>query len=64
MEQIRREHPDLVLYNGYDEIFASGLLAGADGGIGSTLQHHGLALSGIVKALKEGDIRDRAETAN
>ncbi|MGL1636622.1 dihydrodipicolinate synthase family protein, partial [Vibrio parahaemolyticus] len=34
MEQIRREHPDLVLYNGYDEIFASGLLAGADGGIG------------------------------
>ncbi len=28
--------PDLVLYNGYDEIFASGLLAGADGGIGST----------------------------
>lgn len=27
MEQIRREHPDLVLYNGYDEIFASGLLA-------------------------------------
>ncbi len=20
MEQIRREHPDLVLYNGYDEI--------------------------------------------
>ncbi len=36
MEQIRRAHPDLVLYNGYDEIFASGLLAGADGGIGST----------------------------
>ena len=29
MEQIRRAHPDLVLYNGYDEIFASGLLAGA-----------------------------------
>lgn len=27
MEQIRRAHPDLVLYNGYDEIFASGLLA-------------------------------------
>ncbi len=25
---------DLVLYSGYDEIFASGLLAGADGGIG------------------------------
>ncbi|WP_169781981.1 dihydrodipicolinate synthase family protein, partial [Escherichia coli] len=24
MEQIKRNHPELVLYNGYDEIFASG----------------------------------------
>ena len=56
MEQIRREHPDLVLYNGYDEIFASGLLAGADGGIGSTYNIMGWRYQGIVKALKEGDI--------
>ncbi len=58
MEQIRREHPDLVLYNGYDEIFASGLLAGADGGIGSTYNIMGWRYQGIVKALKEGDIHD------
>ncbi|PZQ71730.1 MAG: N-acetylneuraminate lyase [Escherichia coli] len=57
MEQIRREHPDLVLYNGYDEIFASGLLAGADGGIGSTYNIMGWRYQGIVKALKEGDIQ-------
>ena len=57
MEQIRRAHPDLVLYNGYDEIFASGLLAGADGGIGSTYNIMGWRYQGIVKALKEGDIR-------
>ena len=57
MEQIRRAHPDLVLYNGYDEIFASGLLAGADGGIGSTYNIMGWRYLGIVKALKEGDIR-------
>lgn len=50
MEQIRREHPDLVLYNGYDEIFASGLLAGADGGIGSTYNIMGWRYQGIVKA--------------
>jgi len=57
MEQIRREHPDLVLYNGYDEIFASGLLAGADGGIGSTYNIMGWRYQGIVKALKEGVTR-------
>ncbi|WP_039030055.1 N-acetylneuraminate lyase [Leclercia adecarboxylata] len=56
MEQIRRAHPDLVLYNGYDEIFASGLLAGADGGIGSTYNIMGWRYQRIVKALKEGDI--------
>lgn len=56
MEQIRRAHPDLVLYNGYDEIFASGLLAGADGGIGSTYNIMGWRYQGIVSALKAGDI--------
>ncbi|WP_337230564.1 dihydrodipicolinate synthase family protein, partial [Proteus terrae] len=34
MEQIRRAHPSLTLYNGFDEIFASGIIAGANGGIG------------------------------
>ena len=56
MEQIRREHPDLVLYNGYDEIFASGLLAGAAGGIGSTYNIMGWRYMGIAQALKAGDI--------
>ncbi|WP_213192498.1 N-acetylneuraminate lyase [Klebsiella aerogenes] len=55
MEQIRRVHPELVLYNGYDEIFASGLLAGADGGIGSTYNIMAWRYLGIVQALKEGD---------
>ncbi|MFP8437362.1 N-acetylneuraminate lyase [Klebsiella aerogenes] len=55
MEQIRRAHPELVLYNGYDEIFTSGLLAGADGGIGSTYNIMAWRYLGIVQALKEGD---------
>ncbi|EPG9046107.1 N-acetylneuraminate lyase [Klebsiella aerogenes] len=55
MEQIRRAQPELVLYNGYDEIFASGLLAGADGGIGSTYNIMAWRYLGIVQALKEGD---------
>lgn len=56
MEQIRRAHPDLVLYNGYDEIFSSGLLAGADGGIGSTYNIMGWRYQGMVAALKVGDV--------
>ncbi|WP_254521045.1 dihydrodipicolinate synthase family protein, partial [Salmonella enterica] len=48
MEQIRRAHPDLVLYNVYDEIFASGLLAGADRGIGSTYNIMGWRYQVIV----------------
>jgi len=56
MEQIHRAYPELVLYNGYDEIFASGLLAGANGGIGSTYNIMGWRYMGIVRALAEGDI--------
>jgi N-acetylneuraminate lyase len=33
---IKAHYPDKVVYNGYDEMFLSGLAAGADGGIGST----------------------------
>ena len=55
MEQIRRAHPELVLYNGYDEIFASGLLAGADGGIGSTYNIMGARYQAIASAIREGD---------
>ncbi|MCT4710035.1 N-acetylneuraminate lyase [Enterobacteriaceae bacterium H11S18] len=56
MEKIRRAHPDLVLYNGYDEIFASGLLAGADGGIGSTYNVMGWRYLAIKRAIQEGDV--------
>ena len=57
MEQIRRAHPDLVLYNGYDEIFASGLVAGADGGIGSTYNVMGWRYLAIKQAVLEGDMQ-------
>lgn len=36
MEQCKSRFPDKVVYNGYDEMFLSGLSMGADGGIGST----------------------------
>lgn len=61
MEQIRRAHPDLTIYNGYDEIFASSLLAGADGGIGSTYNVMGWRYKGIVQAIEQGDINRARE---
>jgi N-acetylneuraminate lyase len=36
MERMKTLNPNLVIWNGYDEILLSGLVAGADGGIGST----------------------------
>lgn len=53
MEQIRRQHPELILYNGYDEIFASGVIAGADGGIGSTYNIMGWRYKNILSAIEK-----------
>ena len=36
LERMKRAHPDLTIWNGYDEMLLSGLSAGADGGIGGT----------------------------
>ncbi|MBQ6118420.1 MAG: dihydrodipicolinate synthase family protein, partial [Clostridia bacterium] len=36
LERLKAFRPDAVIFNGYDEMFLSGLAAGADGGIGST----------------------------
>ncbi len=36
LETIKSHYPNKLIYNGYDEMFLSGIAAGADGGIGST----------------------------
>ena len=36
LEQIKSHFPNKIVYNGFDEMFLSGLSMGADGGIGST----------------------------
>ncbi len=36
LEQCKTNYPDKIVYNGFDEMFLSGLSMGADGGIGST----------------------------
>lgn len=36
LERMKHAHPELTIWNGYDEMLLSGLSAGASGGIGST----------------------------
>jgi len=36
LERMKHAHPELTVWNGYDEMLLSGLSAGASGGIGST----------------------------
>ncbi|MCI5529302.1 MAG: N-acetylneuraminate lyase [Blautia sp.] len=36
LEQMKTLHPELVVWNGFDEMLSAGLIMGADGGIGST----------------------------
>ena len=36
LERFKSKHPEKIFYNGFDEMFLSGLAMGADGGVGST----------------------------
>lgn len=57
MEQIKRKYPQDVLFNGYDEMFLSGLVAGADGGIGSTYNFMAEKFIRIHKLFQAGDLK-------
>lgn len=53
-EQLRRRYPDLVILNGYDEIFLPALAVGVDGGIGSTFNIMGNRFNKILRLFNEG----------
>lgn len=55
MEQITRAHPEQVVFNGFDEILASGIIAGAAGGIGSTYNVQAQRIAGIAQAINSGN---------
>ncbi|GLO62612.1 N-acetylneuraminate lyase [Vibrio sp. MACH09] len=61
MEQIASNHPDKVIFNGFDEIFLPGQLSGARGGIGSTYNIMGKRYAAIREAIANNDI-DLAKT--
>ncbi|NOH26825.1 N-acetylneuraminate lyase [Vibrio mediterranei] len=56
MEQLTRSFSDKTVFNGFDEILASGLIAGAKGGIGSTYNVQAQRIIGINKAIESGDV--------
>ena len=55
LERMKRTHPQLTVWNGYDEMLLSGLSAGADGGIGSTYNVLCPAVHKIYDAFQAGD---------
>ena len=57
LERMKKSHPALTIWNGYDEMLLSGLSAGADGGIGSTYNVLCPAIRGVYDSYRAGDIR-------
>lgn len=53
-EQLRRRFPDLVLLNGYDEVFLAGMVSGCDGGIGSTYNVQGRRFRALADLITAG----------
>jgi len=61
LERIKTKHPNLIVWNGYDEMLLSGLVAGADGGIGSTYNCMPHRILDIYQAYKSHNL-EKART--
>lgn len=62
LERLSKKYPDKYYFNGYDEMFLSGLCAGATGAIGSTFNLMSEKFIKIYRLFKEGKISEaRAE---
>ena len=61
MRQIGLLRSDLVVYSGFDDVFVSGLIMGAHGGIGLTYNFMPQLFVGIYKAVQTGDLAKARE---
>ena len=61
INSMKRIDPELIIYNGYDEIFLAGLSMGADGGIGSTYNVMAEKFIAIKKCFDEGKLGEAAK---
>lgn len=57
LERIKQQHPDKVVFNGFDEMFMAGLAMGADGGIGSTYNFMAEKFIAIRRYMQNGEIK-------
>ena len=58
LERLKTNHPGLVVWNGFDEMLAAGLMMGADGGIGSTYNCMPELIHKIYDSFAAGSIAD------
>ena len=58
LEQAKSRFPEKIIYNGFDEMFLSGLSMGADGGIGSTYNFMADKFVAIQKLFSENKIAE------
>lgn len=61
LERIKTNNPDLVVWNGFDEMLAAGLMMGADGGIGSTYNCMPVLIHKVFDSFCAGDIAKTQE---
>ncbi len=61
MERLRDSFKDKIVYNGYDEMMLSGLIMGADGGIGSTYNFMAEKFIQIYDLFKQNKIKEAQE---
>lgn len=61
MRQIGLLRSDLVVFSGFDDVFVSGLIMGADGGIGLTYNFMPQLFVGIYKAVQAGNLAKARE---
>ena len=64
LERCKSNFPDKLVFNGYDEMFLSGIAMGADGGVGSTYNFMADKFVLIRKLFSEGRIEDAKQMQN
>lgn len=62
LQQFKTLSRDIVVYNGFDEMFIAGLSMGADGGIGSTYNFMAEKFVSIYRDFQLGNIADARKT--
>lgn len=64
MQRIKNAFPDKVMLNGFDEMFACGMMSGADGGIGSTYNFMAKKFIKIMELFAKKDIEGMQAVQN